>query len=62
MVTNRNKLMQTKIDNLMMVTRQDALKLQKIDRLIAEAEQLIDQYEGREADKKTTYPSAVRRS
>ncbi|MBT4954228.1 hypothetical protein OAH85_11895 [Paracoccaceae bacterium] len=62
MVANRIELIQTEIDNLVVVTRQDSLKRQKIDRLIAEAKQLIHQYAEREADKKTTYPSAVRRS
>lgn len=62
MVANRIEFIQTEIDNLVVVTRQDSLKRQKIDRLIAEAKQLIHQYAEREADKKTTYPSAVRRS
>jgi len=47
---------------LVAVTRQDSLKRQKIDRLIAEAKQLIHQHSEREADKKTAYPSAVSRS
>ena len=62
MVANRIQFTQTEIDNLVAITRQDSLKRQKIDRLIAEAKQLIHQYAEREADKKTTYPSAVRRS
>ena len=62
MVANRIELIQTEIDKLVAVTRQDSLKRQKIDRLIAEAKQLIHQYSEREADKKTAYPSAVSRS
>ena len=61
MVANRIEFTQTEIDNLVAVTRQDSLKRQKIDRLIGEAKQLIHQYAEREADKKTTYPSAVSR-
>jgi hypothetical protein len=52
MVANRIEFTQAEIDNLVAVTRQDSLKRQKIDRLIAEAKQLIHQYAEREADKK----------
>ena len=62
MVVDRIEFIQTEIDNLVAVTRQDSLKRQKIDRLIAEAKQLIHQYAEREADKKTTYSSALSRS
>ena len=62
MVANRIEFTQAEIDNLVAVTRQDSLKRQKIDRLIAEAKQLIHQYAEREADKKTTYSSALSRS
>ena len=62
MVENRIQFTQTEIDNLVAITRQDSLKRQKIDRLIAEAKQLIHQYAERESDKKTIYPLAVSRS
>ena len=62
MVVDRIEFIQTEIDNLVAVTRQDSLKRQKFDRLIAEAKQLIHQNAEREADKKTTFPSAVSRS
>ena len=62
MVANRIEFTQAEIDNLVAVTRQDSLKRQKIDRLIAEAKQLIHQYAEREADKKTTYSSVLSRS
>jgi hypothetical protein len=62
MVANRMEFIQMEIDNLVVVTRQGSLKRKKIDSLIAEAKQLIHQYAEREADKKTTYPLAVRRS
>ena len=62
MVVHRIEFIQTEIDNLVAVTRQDSLKRQKFDRLIAEAKQLIHQNAEREADKKTTFPSAVSRS
>ena len=61
MVANRIQFTQTEIDNLVAITRQDSLKRQKIDRLIAEAKQLIHQYAERETDKKTIYPLAISR-
>ena len=60
-VTGRIEFLQTEIDNLSAITRQDSLKRQKIGRLITEAKQLIHQYAELEADKKITYPTATGR-